>query len=244
MPLVAAAAITTVGGLAAAKMSSSAAKKAANTQAQAADQATEEQRRQYDQTRADNLPFLAAGQQALGAQFDLLGLNGSEAQGTTIEALRASPIFQSLMRQGEEAILQNASATGGLRGGNMQTALASFRSDLLARTISDRLAQLGGITGQGATTAANLGQFGQANADSVGNIALGRGAAVGGAQLAGGQARANAISGTAGTIGNLLTLQSMGVFNRAPPPAQTPGYGGNVGFATPVADNIMRGGVF
>lgn len=270
MPLVAAAAITTVGGLAAAKMSSSAAKKAANTQAQAADlataeqrrqfdAATEEQRRQFEQTRADNLPFLQAGQRALAGQFDLLGLNGSEAQGTTIEALRNSPLFAALMRNGEEAILSNASATGGLRGGNVQSALANFRADLLARTIQDRIQTLGGLTGQGATTAGNLGQFGsayasgigqqgQAFADSFGNIQLGRGAAVGGARLAGGQAGANAISGIAGGIGNLLTLRSMGVFDRPQVSAQTPGYGGGMaGFgdiSTPVANNIMAGRVF
>ncbi len=52
---------------------------------------------------------------------------GMEAQQGAISGLEGSPIFQALARQGEDAILQNASATGGLRGGNVQGALGQFR---------------------------------------------------------------------------------------------------------------------
>ncbi|WP_449405980.1 hypothetical protein [Massilia phosphatilytica] len=37
-----------------------------------------------------------------------------------------APRFQALQQQGNDAILANASATGGLRGGNVQGALGQF----------------------------------------------------------------------------------------------------------------------
>jgi hypothetical protein len=73
----------------------------------------------------------AAGGPALQAQMAALGLSGPEAQQEYVAQQEQSPAFQALARQQEEALLQNASATGGLRGGNVQGALAQFRPALL-----------------------------------------------------------------------------------------------------------------
>jgi hypothetical protein len=113
------------------------------------DKALGEERRQFDLTRQDYAPYLAAGTDALGDQGDLIGLNGPEAQQAAIARLTASPLYQSLYRTGEEAVLQNASATGGLRGGNTQRGLADFGADTLAQVIERQLASLGGISGRG-----------------------------------------------------------------------------------------------
>lgn len=126
-----------------------------------------EQNRQFDITRGDYAPYLQAGTAALGQQGDLVGLNGSGVQASAIDALRASPLFQSLFQVGQEGILQNAAATGGLRGGNVQRGLADFGSDLLAQTIERQLAQLGGISGRGQAAVGDISSFGANKANAV-----------------------------------------------------------------------------
>lgn len=95
-------------------------------------------------------------------------ISAQDAQANAIAGLEKSPLFSSLVRNGEESILANASATGGLRGGNTQTGLANFRSDTLAQVIQQQLAGYQGAisTGmgaQGALTGANLGVVGAQN---------------------------------------------------------------------------------
>lgn len=90
-----------------------------------------------------------------------VGIGADAAQQAAISALEKSPLFTSLLRQGDEATLANASATGGLRGGNNISDLANFRSDLLAGTIQNQLAGYQGAIGtglsaQGALTNTNL----------------------------------------------------------------------------------------
>lgn len=94
-------------------------------------------------------PWQQAGAEAISAQRRLLGLAGAEAQQQDVTALEQSPWFQSMARQGEDALLQNASATGGLRGGNIQAALAQFRPQMLREEMTSRLNHLGGLAGQG-----------------------------------------------------------------------------------------------
>lgn len=77
------------------------------------------------------------------------GMTGEQAQAAAIEKISASPILQELMAQGEMGILQNASATGGLRGGNVQGALAQFRPQMLQQEIERQYARLGGLSSVG-----------------------------------------------------------------------------------------------
>lgn len=94
-------------------------------------------------------PYSGAGEAALQQQQALAGLLGPEAQAAAIAQLEASPQFQSMVAQGERAILQNAAATGGVRGGNVQAALATFRPQLLSQIIEQQYAKLGGLSSQG-----------------------------------------------------------------------------------------------
>jgi len=116
--------------------------------------------------------FANAGVPALAGQQDLIGLNGADAQSAAISALEQSPQMQALMQQGENAILQNASATGGLRGGNTQGALAQFRPQVLSDLINQQYSRLGGMASMGANTQQNLAALGQASAAGVGNAGL------------------------------------------------------------------------
>lgn len=103
-------------------------------------------------------PYGEAGGRSVEAQQALMGLLGPEAQKAAIEQLQAGPEFQAMLQQGEQAILQNAAATGGLRGGNTQAMLAQFRPQLLAQLINQQYGRLAGLTGTGLSAAG-----GQAN---------------------------------------------------------------------------------
>lgn len=137
------------------------AKKAAQEQAKAQQAALAEQQRQFNTTQANFAPYQQAGTQALGGVQDLLGLGGNGAQQAAIDALKASPGFSALFNQGQDTILQNGAATGGLRGGNMQNSLANFGANTLATTIQQQLANLGGLVQTGAGVTGQLGGLSQ-----------------------------------------------------------------------------------
>jgi hypothetical protein len=217
-----------VGGITGAKQSAKAAGKAADTQAAAAQAGVDEQKRQFDAlvelmapyveagTGAISrlTPYEQAGQQAFGQQQALIGLQGPAAQQQAIAALEASPQFQAMQQQGENAILQNASATGGLRGGNVQAALSQFRPQVLNSLIEQQYGRLGGIAGAGLGVTGDLVTLGQASAagqgaqgmqsaSNIGNLLANQGAAIAGGQLAKGNV-ARQTFGDVVTIGGAL----------------------------------------
>lgn len=155
--------------------------KAAEAQSEASQAGVEEQRRQFDKLVELLSPYTKAGEGALSAQQNILGLGGAQAQQAAISGIEQSPYFQSTARQGESAILQNASATGGLRGGNTQGALAQFRPQLLNQLVQQQYQNLGGITALGQNSAAQQGNAGMQSASNIGNLL-----AQGGAAQAGG----------------------------------------------------------
>jgi hypothetical protein len=61
-------------------------------------------------------------------------------------------------------MLQRASATGGLRGGNIQAALAQFRPQMLQQAIEQQYGRLGGFAGTGLGVTEQLYRGGQASA--------------------------------------------------------------------------------
>lgn len=199
--------ITGVGGYMAQK---SAAEEAAGAQRSASEAAIAEQRRQQAEAERLLAPYMQAGQGALGQQQALLGLGGPEAQQAAIAQLEQSPQFQAMVQQGEEAMLQNASATGGLRGGNTQAALAQFRPAMLSQLIQQQMSSLGGLAGMGQQGAMGLAGMGQQGAANVGNLLGGIGQAQAGAAMAQGQGMANLFGGIGGALGTLGGLGAMG----------------------------------
>ena len=179
-----------VGGttLVGSSMQASAAEDAANIQSGASQAGIEEQRRQFDAMRELLKPYTEAGLPALEAQQAFLGLRGPEAERAAIERIRGGETFQALASQGEEAMLQRASATGGLRGGNIQGALAQFRPQLLSSLIEQQYGRLGGMTSLGQQSAAGVGAAGMETGTNIANLLGQQGAARAGGEL--GQARA------------------------------------------------------
>lgn len=167
---------------------SRAASKAAGAQSQAAEMGIEEQRRQFDEVRKLLEPYVQAGQPALQGMQAMLGLQGAEAQQQAIADIEQSPLLQAMMRQGEEAMLQNASATGGLRGGNLQGALAQFRPQMLQDALDRQYQRLGGLTALGQQSAAGVGTAGIQTGQSVAGLLQQQGAAQAGGALGRGAA--------------------------------------------------------
>lgn len=249
-----------VGGM----MQSRAASKAAGAQTQAAEMGIEEQRRQFDavqeilkpyvtagttaigglapyqQAGAGAIPILqqyaAAGAPALEQQQALLGLRGPEAQQAAITGIEQGAGFQAQVRAGEEALLQRASATGGLRGGNVQAALAQFRPQMLQQEIERQYGRLGGLAGVGGTVAqqlasAGLGSterlasLGQASAAGTGAAAQTSGAAVANLMQQQGAAQAGAELSRGQAFANVLNLPAQFLGMQYGAKVGTPGFG-------------------
>lgn len=194
-------------------LQSKAAGKAADIQADASEAGIWEQRRQFDAMRELLKPYTEAGLPALAEQQAFLGLQGPEAERAAIDRIRKGETFGALSRQGEEALLQNASATGGLRGGNVQAALAQFRPQLLSQLIEQQYSRLGGITSMGQSSAAGTGAAGMDTGINIANLLAAQGAAQAGGAI-----------GSAKAYGSMLNLpaQVLGMQYGA---GVTPGFG-------------------
>jgi len=189
----------------------SAQKSASAQQAASAQAGIDEQRRQFDTVRQLLQPFVEGGTGAFRQQLDLTGVSGPEAQSAALAAIQGGPEFAALTQQGENAILQNASATGGLRGGNTQAALAQFRPQVLSSLIEQQYNRLGGLSTAGQNAAAGVGNAGISTGANVSNLLQQQGAAQAGGTLAAAQTWGNALGGfgtmlgqNAGAINNMF----------------------------------------
>lgn len=196
--------VSLIGGLVGADAKRSASNKAADAQTRAAQAGVDEQRRQFDALQKLLAPFVQGGTAALGGQMDLLGLGGANKQAAAIQALENSPQFAALTQQGEDSILANASATGGLRGGNVQAALAQFRPSLLSQLIDQQYSRLGGLTSLGQNAAAGTGNAGMSMANSVSQLLSQQGQAQAGKYLGQGQANLDMLSSFGGAFGKFM----------------------------------------
>jgi hypothetical protein len=190
-----------VGGVA----SNMAAKKGAKAQKDAAKQGVEAENYRFDQMQTLLKPYTEAGVKSLTSQGDIAGLNGPEAQKAAVAAIEGSSEFGAMAQQGEDAILQNASATGGLRGGNTQAALAQFRPQLLSGLIDRQYQRLGGITQIGQASAAGVGAAGMQNGSNVSALLQSIGQANAGQAIAQGQA----IGSVANSVAQAAILNNM-----------------------------------
>jgi hypothetical protein len=166
------AAVIAGGSILGAVSSRNASKRAAKAQQRGVDAATAEQRRQFDITQQNLQPFQQAGQAAVGSQQDLLGLNGPEAQAAAFAALEQSPGQQFLRDRAQKNLLRNASAIGGLGGGNVRSALVQQGVGFAQQDLQNQFNRLGQLAGQGQGAATSIGQFGQNTAGNIANLNL------------------------------------------------------------------------
>ena len=199
-----------IGGIGAsqsARAQRSAARRATEAQEAGAAASLEEQRRQFDVVQQLFQPYVQAGTGTLAQQLNLIGAGGAEAQQQAISALQAGPEYQALVQSGEEAILAQAAATGGLRGGNVQRALSQYRPQVLSSLINQQYQRLGGLTQLGQASAAGQAAQGSAISGGIAQTQADLGAALAQGQLAQGQATANMWGNIAGGFG-----QAAGMF--------------------------------
>lgn len=177
-------------------LTSKSASKGAEAQAGATSEATQVQNEQFQQTRQDQMPWLKAGERALGklesvVDYTPFGMN----------QFNADPGYAFRLAEGQKALERSAAARGGLISGGALKAAERFGQDYGSQEYMNafnryqqeraaRLQPLQSLAGVGQTTAANLGAAGAANAGAIGNY-LTSGAA---AQAAGYMGRANAIN--------------------------------------------------
>ena len=227
---------TVVGNVAGAAIQGDAARSAARTQQQAADaaarvqsDATAEQRRQYDQTRADFQPWRTVGVGAvnrldaesnyfngsayLSANPDVAAagmdpyqhyLQYGRAEGraaTPGSNFQASPDYQFRRDQGTQGIGNSFAARGGAASGNALKALAEFNSNLASGEYGNWWNRQAGLAGVGQSATGSIAQAGQsaAQAGQVGANNLST------LFTGAGDARASGIVGQGNAYANALT---------------------------------------
>lgn len=133
-------------------------------------QAIEEQRRQYDQNRQDMMPWLTAGQGALG------NLQNPQA------SFAASPGYEWARNEGQRGIGNSFAARGGAASGNALRALSEFNTGLAQQDYGNWWNQQAGLAGVGQTAAGQLGNQGMYSSNQIGqslaNQGISRGSGV------------------------------------------------------------------
>lgn len=190
-----------VGSITGANQAAAGQQAAAQTQANSAQAGIDSQEKMFAALQQALAPYTQAGTGAIGAYQNLSGLGGQAAQQTAIDSIQNGAQFQAMNQQGQNAILQNSAATGGLRGGNTQAALAQFSPQLLQSLVQQTLGNYGNIAQLGQASAAGVGSGGLQSANSISNLLQQQGAAT-----AGGQISAGNLAGT--NFNGLLKLGS------------------------------------
>jgi len=210
-----------IGGKMAADSAESAANTAANAQGEATDEQLGFQREQLDYLKElDKLPrqYREEALNQLGGAY-----TGDQSQQQTfMDRARQSPLYNQIMgnrQSGEEAIMRNASATGGLRSGNVQSNMYQYNTELqndaLLQSYNQQLQGLSGLAGMqgyGNQIASTMGDMGITAGTGI--AAAGQAQAQG--QVASGQAWQQGIQGASGAIGsgigNYMFGKGMGIF--------------------------------
>lgn len=164
-------------------MSASAARRGAREQAAAADAATAEQARQYDQTREDFAPWRDAGVNALAKLEDP---NGG--------AFQASPGYDFVRNEGGRGLERSAAARGGAFSGNALRALGEFQSGLASQEYGNWWNRQAGLAGVGQSATGSTALAGMNYANNAGSN-----------MMQAGNARASGIAGQANAWGGALS---------------------------------------
>jgi len=193
-----------IGYLTGSSQAADAAKKASRQQIEAMEQARAQMGAANTQFQSMYSPYAQAGAGAFGQMQNIAGLGGLAGQQQAVNAIEQGPLYGALVNQGEQALLQNAAATGGVRGGNAQAALAQFRPQMLQQLLDQQYQRLGGIAGMGYNARQAQAQGIMSNAQAQAGLLEGQGAARAGSTMAQGQQWGNTFGTLAGLGGMAL----------------------------------------
>ena len=213
-------------GLAGAALTSSASRSAANTQADAANRASDLQMQQFQQMQQNLAPYMQLGTSTIPMLQQMLGgdrLNTPFSFNPTMGQLEQTPGYQFTLQQGNKA-LDNAMAAKGLNlSGAQLKGLDAYNTGLASQTFqqqyqnalnnfntnygqaADQYNRAAGLVGLGQNAAAGVGNAGLQTASNIGNnITSGANA-----RAAGQMGSANALSGGLSSLGGAGMLYSM-----------------------------------
>lgn len=112
--------------------------------------------------------YSPAGLQAQGMQSALSGAQGQQAFDN---AFINSPVQQFLREQGQQSVINQATALGGLGGGEVQKELTRFGQGLAGTQLQQQIQNLNALSGQGLQAAGQQGQFLSQAGQQQGNLA-------------------------------------------------------------------------
>lgn len=222
--------IAAAGAVGSAVIGSNASQSAADTQAAAANNASQAQLaaqqdadrtelQMFNQTQANLQPFMQSGQTANNALLNFLGLGGyGPASQTGMAATpfqwnpAADPLFNFELETGQNAITNSAASLGGVNSGatlralqdyGQQTAQTSYQTEFnnWNTNLNRIFQQLASVSGTGQNAAANLGGLATSVGGQVGNNAINTAAMVGGNTIGAGNAAAAGTIGSANALG-------------------------------------------
>lgn len=186
-------------GLISAGVGAYASNEASKRQADAANNALNFQKQQYDTTQQNFKPYMDVGK---GATYTLGQLTGTGGNGQDFSSFFKDPSYTFAQQQGELGIERGANARGlNLSGGTLKD-LATFNSGLASQQYGNYFNRLMGLSQLGQASAAGSAANGTTAAGQIGNTMQG----VGQAQASGIVGGANAITGgiSSGTQNALL----------------------------------------
>jgi len=207
-----------------AESSSDAASTAARASGEASAASIAEQRRQYDQNRADQAPYLAAGTGAvnrLGAGVMANGEFGSTMPFDFKYDANADPGTAFRMSEGVKALDRSAASRGGLLSGATLRGVERYAQDLGSQEYNNAFNRyttgfnantgernqlfnrLSGVAGTGQTAVGGVTAQGASTAGNIGNAYMTNAANQGNAGMAGAAMRNSAFSGGANALGRL-----------------------------------------
>lgn len=150
---------STAVGAYGAKTQASAAKKGAQAAQQGTDAAIAEQRRQYDQTRTDQMPWLQAGTGALG---QLGALNSGD-----FSSFRSSPDYQYALDSSLGSLDRYAASRGAYNAGGTDADRMKLAGGLASQNYNNYYNRIAGIAGLGQNSAQNLAGYGAGMANNI-----------------------------------------------------------------------------
>ncbi len=146
------------------------AREAAEVQEEQFGQGIAEQRRQFDLLYDLSRPSIEAGDLARQQQLALLGLLGPEAQQQAQSEVEESPAQKFIRDRQQRALLRNASAIGGLGGGNVRSALQEQAAGFAMQDAENQFNRLASLTGGAQVGVGNVGQFGGQATNAITNL--------------------------------------------------------------------------
>lgn len=209
-------------------LQSNAASKAAQIQAATTREAIAEQRREYDTTRSDLMPFRSIGYDALPMLRTAMGMQGGDSSSSTFGTLTKpfsfditqDPGYQFRLDQGLQGVENSASARGTQLSGATLKELMRYGQDYASgefnaafgrdqQTKNQLFGLLTGTVGIGSGATTTGVNAGQQTANNIANLTTAQGNSQAASTIAQGNAWSGGLTGAANSLSNAYLLKNI-----------------------------------